>query len=143
MQPVEFESMTPIIRVRDMDASIDYYTRVLGFMEEWHDATFGSIRRNRVHLFLAAHDQGNVGSWTYIGVEDADALHEEYRASGAKIRQPPTNFAWAYEMQVEDLDGNVLRMGSEPKEGAPFGEWLDMNGVRCRPASDGSWTKVL
>jgi hypothetical protein len=31
-------------------------------------------------------------------------------------------------MQVEDLDGNVLRLGSEPKENEPFGEWLDMNG---------------
>lgn len=31
-------------------------------------------------------------------------------------------------MQVEDLDGNVLRFGSEPIAGAPFGEWLDMHG---------------
>ncbi|HLH09140.1 MAG TPA: hypothetical protein VKW78_18020 [Terriglobales bacterium] len=53
----------------------------------------------------------------WVGVEDAGALFEEYRASEAKIRHPPTNYDWAYEMQVEDLDGNVLRMGSEPKDG--------------------------
>jgi hypothetical protein len=33
-------------------------------------------------------------------------------------------------MQVEDLDGNILRLGSEPHEGEPFGEWLDMHGFR-------------
>ena len=31
-------------------------------------------------------------------------------------------------MQVEDLDGNVLRMGSESKKAEPIGEWLDMYG---------------
>ncbi len=44
-------------------------------------------------------------------MEDADALHEEYRASGAMIRNPLANFEWAYEMQVEDPNGNVLRRG--------------------------------
>jgi len=61
----------------------------------------------------------------WIGVADAGALCAELRANGAKIRHPPTNYPWAYEMQIEDLDGNVLRVGSEPKEGQPNGEWLD------------------
>ena len=87
-------------------------------------------------------DQGHLGTWIWIGVSDADALLEEYRASGAKIRHPPTNYAWAYEMQVEDLDGNVLRLGSEPKDDEPFGEFLDMNGVRWIRKSESSWTRV-
>ena len=61
---------------------------------------------------------------------DVEAVYEEFRASGAKIRHPPTNYSWALEMQVEDLDGNVLRIGGEPREGEPDGEWLDMNGQR-------------
>jgi predicted lactoylglutathione lyase len=47
---------------------------------------------------------------------------------GAKIRHPPTNYQWVYEMQIEDLDGNVLRIGSDPKEDQPIGEWFDMHG---------------
>jgi len=137
-----FESMTPIIRVHDMQDAVDYYTRILGFTLEWSDATFGSIRRGRCHLFLAAGDQGHLGTWTYIGVEDCDAVHEEYKASGARIRNPPTNYPWSCEMQVEDIDGNVLRIGSEPKEGMPFGDWLDMNGVRWRMKDDGEWERV-
>jgi hypothetical protein len=36
----------------------------------------------------------------------------------------------ALEMQVEDLDGNVLRLGSDPRAGEPEGEWLDTHGHR-------------
>jgi hypothetical protein len=38
-------------------------------------------------------------------------------------------------MQVEDPDGNVLRMGSESLKGEPFGEWLDMDGRVWPPES--------
>ena len=41
-------------------------------------------------------------------------LYEEYQRRGAIIRQAPTNFPWGVrEMNVEDLDGHRLRMGSE------------------------------
>jgi hypothetical protein len=31
-------------------------------------------------------------------------------------------------MQVADPDGNVLRVGSDPRPDQPFGPWLDMEG---------------
>ena len=37
-------------------------------------------------------------------------------------------------MQVEDLDGNILRFGSAPLPDQPFGEFLDMDG-RLSPVS--------
>ena len=40
-----------------------------------------------------------------MGVEDGDQYYEEYKASGAKIREHPVNYPWAYEFRVEDLDG--------------------------------------
>ncbi len=44
-------------------------------------------------------------------MEDVDALYEEYKKSGAIIRQPPTNMPWnTREMNVEDPDGHRLRM---------------------------------
>lgn len=46
---------------------------------------------------------------------------------------PPTNYPWALGMQVEDLDGNVLRLGSGPKADEPCGGWLDMRGVYWPP----------
>jgi catechol 2,3-dioxygenase-like lactoylglutathione lyase family enzyme len=140
---VTFEGGNPIFRVRSLAASIDYYVRVLGFKLDWGGpGIIACVSRGRFHLFLCEGDQGNPGSWVWIGVTDADALCDEYRATGAKIRHPPTNYSWAYEMQVEDLDGNVLRLGSEPKEGQPFGEWLDMHGDAWVASPEGGLRRV-
>ena len=138
---VKFEGVTPILRVRSIEASIDYYVQRLGFKIDWQTAMFVSVSRDKCHIFLSEGDQGHAGSWVWCGVEDAEALFDECRASGATLRHPPTNYAWAYEMQVEDLDGNVLRLGSEPKENESLGEWLDMQGVGWNFA-DGEWTRV-
>ena len=51
-----------------------------------------------------------------VGVADAEKLHAEWAARGVKILPPPTNYPWALEMQGEDPDGNVLRLGSEPRD---------------------------
>ena len=67
---------------------------------------------------------------------------KEYKAKGARIRHPPTNYEWACEMQVEDPDGNILRIGSDPKENQPVGEWLDMRGRRWIKSPEGGWTQI-
>jgi catechol 2,3-dioxygenase-like lactoylglutathione lyase family enzyme len=128
--PLAFGGVTPVLRVRDAAASRDYYVQVLGFSVDFQSEDFVSVSRGRCHLFLCEGDQGNPGSWVWIDGKDVDALYEEYKQTGAKIRHPPTNYSWALEMQVEDLDGNILRLGSDPRDGEPDGEWLDMDGRR-------------
>jgi hypothetical protein len=44
-------------------------------------------------------------------------------------------------MQIEDIDGNVLRMGAEPKDGVAEGEWLDGNGQAWVKSPAGEWTR--
>jgi len=120
-----FEGANPILRVADMSVSLDYYVRVLGFENAgWGNEWFTLIKRDRAGIYLSRGDQGKPGTWVWVGVEDVAALHREYEASGAKIRHPPRNFPWAYEMKVEDPDGHVLRFGSEPREDLPFVEWI-------------------
>ncbi len=80
-----------------------------------------SVSRDRAALMLCHRCQGHPGAWVWFGVDDVDLLHGEFQASGAPIRDAPQNFDWAYEMQVEDLDGHVLRFGGEPKPGARDG----------------------
>ena len=143
--PVTFRHVTPVLRVENLTASLDYYVRVLGFRLNWRDddgSSFASVSRDDCHLFLTVGDQGHVGSWMWIGISDAEQFYEECQANGVKVRNPPTNYFWALEMQVEDIDGNVLRMGSDPKEDMPLGDWLDMHGILWRPAPDGGWTRV-
>jgi catechol 2,3-dioxygenase-like lactoylglutathione lyase family enzyme len=128
--PFPFGGVTPVLRVSDVAASRDYYVQALGFKVNWETCDFVSIARGRCGLFLCQGDQGHFGSWVWIDGVDVGALYAEFRKSGAKIRHSPTNYSWALEMQVEDLDGNVLRLGSDPRASEPDGEWLDMYGRR-------------
>jgi catechol 2,3-dioxygenase-like lactoylglutathione lyase family enzyme len=138
---VRFGGASPVLPVRDLAASIDHYVRALGFAVDWGDGSgFAAVSRGECTLFLCQGEQGHPGTWAWIGVDDAQALFEEYRSTGAKIRHPPTSYPWALEMQVEDPDGNVLRLGSDPKEDEPTGEWLDMHGRRWLPSPSGGWT---
>ena len=138
MPPIEFAGCNPIVPVSDLPTSVEYYVEKLGFSIDWGTpGVITAVSRGRCGLFLVEADQGHSGTWVYIGVGDAAALHDEFTRKGALIRQPPTNFAWALEMQVSDPDGNVLRFGSEPIPGAPEGPWLDMHGRRWAQSADG------
>jgi catechol 2,3-dioxygenase-like lactoylglutathione lyase family enzyme len=138
-----FEGVTPILRVRNLSASVDYYTRVLGFRVDWQTTgIMASVSRGRCHIMLCEGDQGNPGTWVWIGVEDVEPLFEEYTGKEAKVRLAPTNYEWAYEMQIEDPDGNVLRIGSDSKKDQPFGEWRDMRGDIWVKSPAGGWTRI-
>ena len=143
MGKISFGNAAPIFRVSSLAASVEHYVTVLGFKIDWEELpSIASISRDRCCLFLVQGDQGHAGAWTWIGVHDTEALFEELVAKGARIRHPPTNYYWGLEMQVEDLDGNVLRLASDRKKDLPNGEWLDMEGRRWAQAPDGTWTRV-
>src|SRR6516165_10353857 len=91
-----FECVNPILHVADMARSVRYYTEVLGFTNaEWGGDDFTSVSRDRAGIYLALREQGQPGTWVWIGVGDVEALHEEYKDKGAMILHPPQNFAWA------------------------------------------------
>jgi len=72
-------------------------------------------------IYLCKGAQGNPGTWFWVGFDgDIFKLHDDLKAKGVKIRQAPTNYSWAMEMQVEDPDGHVLRFGTDPNYNAPF-----------------------
>ena len=115
---VGVECIIPILRVNSVAASIRYYVDVLGFKVDWggeEESTFASVSRSGRAIMLCQGDQGQPGTWLWIGVEDIEPLFTEYKTKGVKFREPPTNYPWAYEMKIEDPDGHVLRFGSDPK----------------------------
>lgn len=141
--PVRFTGVTPILRVNSLQESIDHYVAVLGFEHEWDDGQFGCVSRGDVELFLCQGSQGCVRTWVYVSVSDADALYDEYRQQGAHIRRSPVNYPWgAREMHVLDLDGHVLRFGSDAVPGEPWGAWIDDDGAFWEVRSDGTWARV-
>jgi ankyrin repeat protein len=119
-----FEKAVPILNVKDLTASLDYYVDKLGFEKQWDygdPPTFGCVRRDGVEIFLS-QERPVAGMQLSIFVQDVDALHEEYKKSGAIIRRPPTDMPWGVRrMDVDDLDGHSLGMsgdgGEENREG--------------------------
>jgi predicted enzyme related to lactoylglutathione lyase len=115
-----FEGSTPILNVANMAVSVRYYLDVLGFENAaWGSDDFTCVNRDRAGIYLCRGGQGQPGTWVWIGVENVEALHEAYKASGAKIRHPPQNYPWALEMKVDDPDGHVLRFGSDCRADMP------------------------
>jgi predicted enzyme related to lactoylglutathione lyase len=112
----EFECVVPILNVKDFAVSMEYYVNQLGFSKKWDwgdPPSFGCVARGKIEIFLSEGGQGQAGTWISIFVADVDALHEEYKKSGAILRQSPTNMPWGVrEMNVQDPDGHRFRMGS-------------------------------
>jgi catechol 2,3-dioxygenase-like lactoylglutathione lyase family enzyme len=122
---IHFENATPILRVEDMAAAVKYYVEVLGFVEaDWGNDKFSNVSRDEAGIYLVRGEQGHPGTWVWVGVSDAQALYEEYQAKGARLHHAPRNYSWALEMHVEDLDGNILRFGSDPLKSRPYEEWM-------------------
>jgi len=113
---VRFERSQPILRVEDMQRALHFYLGKLGFKKaEWSTNDFAMVERDGASIAEKLAAQGKGGAWVWLGVGDARKLHDELKAAGVKITMPPTNQPWALEFQVEDPDGNVLRLGSEPE----------------------------
>lgn len=116
---VEVECVTPILRVNDLGTSLRFYADVLGFSIDWGGdpgSSMASVSHTGHPLMLSEGDQGQSGTWVWIGVADADPLYARCIAHGARIVSAPEPFPWAYEFRVADPDGHVLRIGSEPRE---------------------------
>ena len=118
------ENVTPILNVSDINKSLAFYVDILGFKNaEWGDNNFTCITRDKTGLYLSKGQQGARGTWIWIGFDgDIFRLYENLQSKGVKIKLPPTNFSWAYELQVEDPDGHILRFGTDPNNKEPFAD---------------------
>ncbi|HAA76593.1 TPA: hypothetical protein DCE37_15885 [Candidatus Latescibacteria bacterium] len=99
------ESISPILSVADMQRSLEYYVDLLGFENaEWGSDTFTGVSRDGCSILLR---QDN---------DPARAVHDGLKPKGVKIVMGPTDKGYALEITIQDPDGNVLRIGSEPEE---------------------------
>jgi catechol 2,3-dioxygenase-like lactoylglutathione lyase family enzyme len=123
MHNLRLENITPILNVKDISVSIEFYVKTMGFVEaEWGKGTpFTSLNRDELGIYLGQGDQGCKGTWIWMGFDgDIHALHSELKSKGVVILEPPTNYSWAMEMKIKDPDGHVLRLGTDPDMRRPY-----------------------
>jgi catechol 2,3-dioxygenase-like lactoylglutathione lyase family enzyme len=116
------ENIAPILYVIDMAESLKFYVDILGFKKApWGGDAFTSVNHGNGGIYLCKGTQGQPGTWIWIGFNgDIVALHEQLKSKGVTIKLPPTNFYWAYEMQVLDPDRHVIRFGTDPNDKEPY-----------------------
>lgn len=122
-----FTFVTPIFRVENLSSSLLYYQEKFGFDVAWQWSSdeafdekespkFACVCNGEVSIFLSERHQGTPGAWLVLNVsspKDVDTLHEEYLSRETKIVENPEAKTWGmYEMLVEDLDGNRMRIGA-------------------------------
>jgi len=113
MSRKQIENTIPVLAVSDLERSIEFFRRVLGFEVDWNAGSICSVGRDGSSIMLQSHEH-LAQSTVWIGIDD-DSIFDSIQSSGAKVVQTPTNKPWAYEMKIADPDGNTLWLGAEPR----------------------------
>ncbi len=121
----------PILLVKDVVASANYYRDKVGFNYErfWGEPPgFCIVHRDGFHLmlkqvedskYIVPHYKAAENMWNvYFWVNDADKLHRELKSLGAKIDYGLCNQPYGCrEFGIQDLDGYDIAFGQDIEGG--------------------------
>lgn len=110
-----------VLAVRDLAASTQFYTSVLGFTRDFGDGSDGwsFLSRGEFRVMLGecpdAMPAGELGdhSWfAYVTVEDIDALAAELLGKGTELLTPLATKPWGMrEFTLRTPDGHRIAFG--------------------------------
>jgi predicted enzyme related to lactoylglutathione lyase len=106
-------TIMPELPLDDVAAGVAHYRDVLGFGVNYAQHDIAVMDRDRVRVLLIARTarHGGIGS-CYVYVEDADALHAELVARGARVQGAPVSHPWGLrDFHVLDPEGNRIGFG--------------------------------
>lgn len=118
----EFEGLTAIFQVRDLQEALAYYTNVLGFEIGWtwgEPPTYACVCRGRAAINFGAPKEGQTisPSSIYIALTQIDAYYESIRAQGANVTVPIGDRPYGMrDFTVTDPSGNQISYG-QPTRG--------------------------
>ncbi|MBG6157421.1 catechol 2,3-dioxygenase-like lactoylglutathione lyase family enzyme [Labrenzia sp. EL_159] len=114
----EISHIAPVLRVRDLTASLAYYRDNLLFdvVFEWADqegepVRYAVLERGKSGVHLTRSDKPG-GTTAYCFVDGVDGFYALVKAAGANITEDIANQPWNMrEFETVDPDGNVLLFG--------------------------------
>ena len=109
----QLRQMLPCMPHRDIAAGIAYYRDILGFKINYAQDDLGVMDRDSVTILLVTRGEKHHGIGScYVYIRDADALHAELVARGARVQGEPVSHPWGLrDFRVLDLEDNELVFG--------------------------------
>lgn len=121
--PMKMNRIIPMLPVKCMPASVDFYQR-LGFSIEqrnddwrWAMLCFGECRLMVDESINLHPDIPRLGV-LYLYPEDVTEYHKRLRKNGLVIPDPEVSFYGMTEFRIDDPDGNRLWIGQDKSTGA-------------------------
>ncbi len=110
------ECAATIFHVKNVDASIAYYTTVVGFTLDFRYNDIAGLEYGPVLIYLSGPAQDvkkEIGGGTmYIFCDEIDAYYEEIVAKGAIISVPIDDRQYGMrDFAMQDIDGNIITFG--------------------------------
>jgi lactoylglutathione lyase len=118
---MDFKLCIVRIFVADWQASLDFYSKVLGMSVLFENAEMGwaELDTGAAHLALERIDPDNSEAANLLGrfvaasleVEEIDRVYEAFMEAGVVFLGPPEKQAWGGTLaHFQDPDGNVLTL---------------------------------
>jgi glyoxylase I family protein len=116
-------------QVRDVERSIDFYTRQLGFkLDHKHPPAFAQVSTGNLKLILSGPGASGSrpmpdgrrqepGGWNRVilQVDDLPARIEALKKAGLHLRNQMESGPGGRQIQLEDPDGNPLELFEPPR----------------------------
>ena len=110
-----------VLAVRDIAATAEYFSTVLGFREVQQVEGWRFVKRDNCMIMLGecpdalpAHDLGDHSYFGYLLVNDAAGFHAEVQGRGADIISALADKPWKMrEFGVRTPDGHRLMVGQD------------------------------
>ncbi len=131
-QSMALKSIVPILFVRDVPTSANYFRDKLGFVIDFlygEPPFYGAVSRDEVCIHLRCVHQPNFAELAArevslilasIEVPDVQAMFKEFEKRGAEIAEPPSHKPWGgTDFHVRDPDGNVISFVTYDQSAGP------------------------
>ncbi|RMG36705.1 MAG: hypothetical protein D6732_07880 [Methanobacteriota archaeon] len=125
MKPIDVPiSLEPVLPVRNLPETLDYYTEKLGFKIDWTwgdpldhaSVSIGNENEGHSHAHLQlSQADGEIKpfGWFYFHVSrDLDVLFKRYAENGVEIVSEPKDMPWGMrEFNIREINGYLFRFG--------------------------------
>lgn len=118
---VDLTKIRCVLAVQNLDASVAYFTRVLGMVVDFTAPGWAFLSRGSFRLMLGecpdtmpAHETSDHSYFAYVTVRGVEEFYGEVVSNGATLTQPLADKPWGMrEFGIRTPDGHRIMFGQE------------------------------